>query len=150
MLYTPYDLSHESIRAIQIMSSIPNPPFSKSLEWGLQTGSPSEFPEYPHLKLTSSTAVDFLRAEINVSRLNNIYKHLWIAGRKGHIRPLHKQLMLRREIVITENPTMHLVWFENAIFMKPLPNALLSWEFWQRFICVTVKQEGGTEKQERG
>jgi hypothetical protein len=58
--------------------------------------------------------------------------------------------MLQRDIVITEDPTMHLVWFENTIFMKPIPVALLSWEFWRRFICVSVKQEGGTEKQERG
>jgi hypothetical protein len=34
--------------------------------------------------------------------------------------------------------------------MKPIPVALLSWEFWRRFICVSVKQEGGTVKQERG
>ncbi|KAH7383637.1 hypothetical protein BKA64DRAFT_712515 [Cadophora sp. MPI-SDFR-AT-0126] len=112
-----------------------SPPFPKSREWPPQAALLTEIPQNAQLPLTASAASSFLRSELDISRLDAIHQHLWLAGRLNHIRPLHKQHMLHRSIIITEDSSMHLVWFENNIFVKPIPHALLSWEFWQRFIC---------------
>jgi hypothetical protein len=59
---------------------------------------------------------------------------LWIAGRPTPPRPLHYQLLLRREIFVTERMDMHLVWTTGRIFLKPLPRFLLEPRFWSRFL----------------
>lgn len=77
----------------------------------------------------------FLIKDLTVSRLNEIYKHLWLAGRVGYVRPLHRQRMMQREIVITEETNLHLVWHENRIYIKPLPKFILHHEFFKDNLC---------------
>jgi len=40
-----------------------------------------------------------------------------------------------RTIIITEDPDEHLVWLENQIFVKPLPDFLVHWESWNSHLC---------------
>lgn len=77
----------------------------------------------------------FLIKDLTVSRLNDIHNHLWLAGRVGYVRPLHRQRMMQREIVITEETNLHLVWHENRIYIKPLPKFLLHYEFFKENLC---------------
>lgn len=51
--------------------------------------------------------------------------------RSSHISPLHHQAARGRRIVVAENPQLHLVWYYDQIFIKPLPRYLLSHAFWQ-------------------
>ena len=46
-------------------------------------------------------------------------------------RPLHHQLMIDRDICITEQMDMHLVWTTGQIFLKPIPRFLLDPGFWR-------------------
>ncbi|MCJ1326909.1 hypothetical protein MMC10_003575 [Thelotrema lepadinum] len=117
-----------------------SPPFAAAHSVGdpLTTSIPS----YPHLPLQSSVVSSYLLDAVSVSRLNELYRYLWTAGRPHHIRPLHTQLLLQRRLLITENPGMHLVWRGDRIYLKPLPVALLSYEFWQRFICPRFNKDG--------
>ncbi|MBE3041543.1 hypothetical protein IMZ48_02980, partial [Candidatus Bathyarchaeota archaeon] len=48
----------------------------------------------------------------------------------GHIYPLHHQAAHAREIIVNENPGLHLVWYYDRIFVKPIPVYFLSAEFW--------------------
>ncbi|KAI1377215.1 hypothetical protein F4677DRAFT_415632 [Hypoxylon crocopeplum] len=73
---------------------------------------------------------DFLARELLVERLNGIQDWLWICGRPMPPRPLHHQALIAREITITENPELHLVWSKNRIFLKPIPLYLLEPDFW--------------------
>jgi len=50
-------------------------------------------------------------------------------------RPLHRQAMLGRELVITEQVDLHMVRQESRIFLKPLPEFLLSADFWTTYLC---------------
>ena len=50
-------------------------------------------------------------------------------------RPLHKQTMLGRRIVITEQADLHLLWRGPQIFLKPLPVFLMDRGFWQQYLC---------------
>ncbi|KIK57341.1 hypothetical protein GYMLUDRAFT_46216 [Collybiopsis luxurians FD-317 M1] len=77
---------------------------------------------------------DFLCRELSVPRLNEVHRHLWIAGWNESIHPLHWHIMVRRQIVVTEDPNMHLVCTDWAIFIKPLPICLLDYDFYLCFI----------------
>jgi hypothetical protein len=72
---------------------------------------------------------------MDVSRLNKIHRYLWLAGRPTSARPLHRQKMMERQILITEQADLHLVWYESRIFLKPLPDYILDYQFWKETIC---------------
>lgn len=61
---------------------------------------------------------------------------LWWMSKQdsGNISPLHRQIVKGRKIVITEEPRLHLVWREDRIFIKPLPQYLTSHSFWHKFL----------------
>lgn len=135
-------------------SIIPPPPFARQNEIPSKFTLSTHVPGYSWLTLDTDNVAVFLFNEVYVHQLNDIEQHLWLAGRLGHVRPLHRQKMLKREIVITEDPGMHLVWYENTIFLKPIPAALMSWEFWQHHVCAdnveVLDEEGLCVKRQRG
>ncbi|KAJ7124619.1 hypothetical protein C8R43DRAFT_861707, partial [Mycena crocata] len=69
-------------------------------------------------------------------KLNDIHGHLWMAGWRGSLHPLHWHIMVRRNIVVTEDTDMHLVCTEWAIFVKPLPVCLLDHNVYSRHIAI--------------
>lgn len=48
-----------------------------------------------------------------------------------HIMPLHHQKSHAREIRVTESPGLHLVWYYELIFIKPIPAYFYSQAFWE-------------------
>lgn len=77
--------------------------------------------------------------ELDLQRLNKIFNFLWIAGRPMPPRPLHHQVLLSREIFITEKMDMHLVWTGGRIFLKPIPRFLLEPGFWISYLsCANI------------
>lgn len=72
-------------------------------------------------------------------RLNAIHQHLWLAGLPNAARPLHRQKLIGRSILITEDPDEHLVWFEGQIFIKPLPDFLLDYDYWNDNLCSDIE-----------
>ncbi|EHK21701.1 uncharacterized protein TRIVIDRAFT_191995 [Trichoderma virens Gv29-8] len=73
--------------------------------------------------------------DLDVTRLNNIHKHLWLAGLPSASRALHNQVRVGREIIITENADLHIVWRDNVLTLKPLPDYLLSYSTWVNILC---------------
>jgi hypothetical protein len=51
-----------------------------------------------------------------------------------NINALHRQRVKGREVIVTEEPRLHLVWLHNRIFIKPLPRYLLSYAFWEGYL----------------
>lgn len=68
------------------------------------------------------------------AKLDSIYKHLWSAGSKRNISPLHHQKVLCREIILTERSDLHLVWFGRTIYIQPLRNSLLNEHFFNTVV----------------
>ncbi|KAI4171027.1 MAG: hypothetical protein LQ343_004564 [Gyalolechia ehrenbergii] len=64
--------------------------------------------------------------------LDRLAPHLWLLATQSssHINPLHEQVLKGCNIVITENPELHLTWTDNRIFIKPIPPYMLSHAFW--------------------
>ncbi|KAI1817169.1 hypothetical protein GGS20DRAFT_78018 [Poronia punctata] len=83
-----------------------------------------------HIVIPSAQDAEFLSGELLVKKLNAIQDWLWVCGRPMPPRPLHHQIVISRDIVLTENPELHLIWSNHRIFIKPLPSWLLDPDFW--------------------
>ena len=100
------------------------------------------------------TAADFtiVNKELDLQRLNKVFVWLWVAGRPMPPRPLHYQLLLSREIFVTEQMDMHMVWTTGRIFLKPIPRFLLEPRFWSRRLsceqdCICLKDEAVNSRE---
>lgn len=78
--------------------------------------APPSTNRFPGLEVTCVPMSDLdaererLYRALHAKDLEMIHKQLWYAGRPGNIRPLHHQRVLRRELILTEDPRLHLVW----------------------------------------
>ena len=73
---------------------------------------------------TDTPTGQFMVSDLSMTVLNAIHHHLWIAGSYGNISPLHHQRVILRDIIPSELPQLHLVWFDRKIYIKPLPDCL--------------------------
>ncbi|KAK1828990.1 hypothetical protein QBC39DRAFT_357757 [Podospora conica] len=73
---------------------------------------------------------DLLTSELSPARVHQRVRFLWLAGRPVPPRPLHHQLLLGRDIFVSERIDLHLVWGGGRIFVKPIPRYLLNPDFW--------------------
>ncbi len=90
-----------------------------------------------------------LSEELDPQRLHGITNLLWLAGRPVPPRPLHRQVMLDREIVVSERIDVHLVWGRGRIFIKPLPRYLLNPRFWRTHLVCRCPPAGNCTCQRR-
>ncbi|KAL8930013.1 MAG: hypothetical protein Q9172_000245 [Xanthocarpia lactea] len=122
--------------------SVINPPFREEhqlddeLDHILQCNVPQVFPSNPRLSLNSAALQDFLMEDVCPSKLNRLAPHLWMCSAPSHknVPPLHNHAVHNRNIVLTEDPGLHLVWETGRIFIKPLPTYLLSHAFWVLYL----------------
>ena len=111
----------------------------------LDSGAHGSVPDVPTLKLPGYPRIslqdrhgllEFLRTEYCSADLDRIADRLlWMSKQdSANISPLHRQSVKRRNIVVTEDPKLHLVWIHDRIFVKPLPLYLTSYTFWQEYL----------------
>ncbi|KAL2843329.1 hypothetical protein BJY01DRAFT_197295 [Aspergillus pseudoustus] len=77
----------------------------------------------------------YLTFQLATPKLNQIHHLLWLAGLPRAARPLHRQKLMKRSVILTESPDEHLVWGPGNILVKPVPEYLLDHEFWVKEIC---------------
>lgn len=77
----------------------------------------------------------YLEGELVPTKLDKIHRHLHYAGAPRFARPLHRQKLMGRHVVITESVSEHLVWHQAKIFVKPLNSYLLDHKFWADYLC---------------
>lgn len=103
----------------------------------LQDLPDESLPSHPLIQLSDSVGVlSCLEKSCVSADLEAAASSLWILSTQSgaNISPLHHQRVKGRQIVITEDPGLHLVWIHNRIFLKPIPRYLLSFPFWERFL----------------
>ena len=85
---------------------------------------------------------DILYRELCTPILDELSPYLYLVAKKSsqHIDALHVQLIKGRKIVITEDPQLHLIWFYDMIYLKPIPAYLLNHDFWARHLCFSQAQ----------
>ncbi|KFY17771.1 hypothetical protein V491_04937 [Pseudogymnoascus sp. VKM F-3775] len=116
-----------------------SPPFEKSIAPASSVLVPVVYQDKNYrCKRTEEINGDvskFLKHDLDVSRLTDIEPYLWLAGMRRSARPLHRQVMMDRDVVITEQADLHLTWRGPRVYIKPLPRYLLDVNFWKRNIC---------------
>ncbi|CAK1357588.1 unnamed protein product [Cercospora beticola] len=92
-------------------------------------------PGHPRIR-TQTDTVHFLSDDLLTPDLDELSPWLWLMSTPSctNITPLHQQRLRGREIVIMEDPGLHLVWHHRAIYIKPLPGYLLDSEFRERLL----------------
>lgn len=105
----------------------------------LRNVPPAAFQNGYTLTLVKDNPDVYYSSELLTSRLNNIKNYLWLAGLPSCARPLHRQHLLGRQILITEDPNEHLIWHQTRIFLKPLPLFLFSYDCWTHILCKNIE-----------
>ena len=108
-----------------------SPPFARDVQLNSEPLDESIPGEHTPIHMAGTFLLDSLTQQ----KANALFNHLWFAGTPGKFRPLHEQLVFRRIVIPCENPQLHLVWFNDAIYVKPLPPCLTNYEFWRQHIC---------------
>lgn len=105
---------------------------------------------------TSTDPQACVASELDLHRPRQIYGLLWLAGRPRLPRPLHYQIVVSREVFITERMDMHLVRTKRQVFIKPIPRYLLRSSLWDTFLgcsglcrCATTSTLDKAEECER-
>ena len=127
----------------------------ENLHWGYlthngSTNLPQQSPQQLLSQLSPDKASTFLMAELSTPLLDSLYPKLWLVARKegSHIDPLHHQHVKGRQVIVNEDPKMHLIWTPNRIFIKPIPHCLFSYYFWLSFLSpgACIKKPNGLSK----
>ncbi|SPO06921.1 uncharacterized protein DNG_09615 [Cephalotrichum gorgonifer] len=131
-----------------MIANLPLPPFESAhqLMRGLDK-SAQYVPGHPHVSLDDRGRVgDLLVRDLCSDDLDRVADKLWWMSKQdsGSISPLHRQLVKRRTIIVTEDPKLHLVWIYDRIFIKPLPRYITSYIFWRDYL------NGDTSSDARG
>lgn len=138
-----------SILNFNALSPCIYPPFDKWLELNdsldpgrpqhvSQIYQPQPLPGHPLVNFRHRQEVNnLLNRELLTPKLDSLYKYPWLVGTQNgsHISPLHFQNVKGREVVITEDPELHLVWYYDRTYVKPIPAYLFSYEFWREYLC---------------
>jgi hypothetical protein len=113
------------------------PPFSEdsTVEFATSANLPPFFQHDDGLQDPMADTYIFLQTDLRTPKLNRVHRYLWLAGLPQPARPLHRQRLLGRAIHLTEIPDEHLIWHDNYILIKPVPEYLLSYEFWKHELC---------------
>ncbi|PQE16466.1 subtilisin-like serine protease protein [Rutstroemia sp. NJR-2017a WRK4] len=115
-------------------------PFAKEHELYKRLRGPDEaqqLPGHPQILLQDTTElIAFISKDLCTPILEKLSPRLWWMSTQSsaHIGPLHHQAVKQRNIIISENPELHLVWYYDRIFIKPLPKYLLTFDFWNTYL----------------
>jgi hypothetical protein len=111
------------------------PPESKShTDTNKNTPGRTAVPGYTHLDMEDPNLVSaFLVRDLECKQLDQLAPKLWMMSTQSsaNISPLTRQRVKDRQIILTEEPMLHLIWFYDKIYIKPIPRYLLSYGFWQ-------------------
>jgi hypothetical protein len=90
----------------------------------------------------------FLHEEFNTKVINELADWLPFVARRSpkNIDALHMQLIKGRKILVAEKADLHLVWWNNIIFIKPVPPYLCNWTFWSQYLCRDANAADGGDQ----
>lgn len=90
-------------------------------------------PGFPLLAWHDRPNVDAcLASELLTTELDTMAPYMWMMTTQSsaNINSLHRQIVKGRDLVVAEDPQLHLVWRQDRIFVKPIPKCLLMYDFW--------------------
>jgi hypothetical protein len=106
-------------------------------------------PDAPRIRLgcTSAIVLHCLK-DLDTPDLNRLGEKLWWVGPTPDIVSLCQYAVLERRVQITEDPSVHLLWVEGIVYVKPLPAYLTSFAFWE-FLMESARGATDLDEQTR-
>ena len=118
---------------------------------GMSFSSNDQLPGQPRIYLgpLPGPLFEYLENDLCTRDLDAILPKLWLMATRssGNVSPLHHQRVKWRQIIITENPRLHLLWIDDHIFIKPLPMYLLSYDFWEKYLLPDSSSIAGLNQK---
>lgn len=107
----------------------------------------TSIPGHPRIR-DGSEISSFLVEDLCTPELDEISPWLWLISTPSYtnITALHRQKLRGREIVVMEDPGLHLVWHRGAIYIKPIPRYLLGKDFRKRLLGWEAPSSGKSMK----
>ncbi|KAF1952375.1 hypothetical protein CC80DRAFT_495436 [Byssothecium circinans] len=105
-------------------------------------------PDAPRVALGSSEIIPYCLEDLDTPHMNEFGEKLWWAEPNPSIKTLSQQLVFGRKIVVTEDPSVHLVCSDDIIYMKPLPSYITSYAFWE-YLLDSSNESIDTGERER-
>ncbi|PIG90370.1 hypothetical protein AARAC_011769 [Aspergillus arachidicola] len=123
-------------------ASVKIPPFNK-LNQLITNKNKGEIPNAPLVSSQWSEVQRFLINELDAAALNDLYPYLIFVATKlwSHIDPLDVHITRGRNIILTENPDLHLIWYYGCLYLKPIPHCLLNFDFWNQYLSGDHRQQ---------
>ena len=148
-----YDSKSTGICVMAMGSNVPAPPFPSAHQLTRELDEPTRHvPSHPRVSLDDRNRMrDLLIREFCSDDLDKVASRLWWMSKQDsrNISPLHRQLVKRRAIVVTEDPKLHLVWIHDRVFIKPLPRYITSYAFWRDYLGAETGSDGRNERIRR-
>jgi hypothetical protein len=120
------------------MSTIPfQPKYQLNGDLDVPDSEQTGLPGNPRIRLDDPPQLNsFINKDFGLGDLEKLAPHLWFLSKHdgGNISPLHRQFVKGRRIVTTEDIRLHLVWYYDRIFIKPLPQYITSHAFWSEYL----------------
>ncbi|KAI9736327.1 MAG: hypothetical protein M1834_001213 [Cirrosporium novae-zelandiae] len=115
-------------------------------------GSIPHVPGEPDIDLKANEVHKFLIRELDNPILDELCPRLerFYRNSGSNIDPLHRQIMIGRQVVLTEDPKFHLVWCHNKIYLKPIPICLFNYYFWAQYLSSIKPSMSATSNAENG
>ena len=102
-------------------------------------------PGHPRIVVENTPKLcTFVWREFDLADLERLAPRLWMMTTQSsaNISPLHRQRVKGRDIIVTEDPRLHLIWYYNCVYIKPLPKYLLSHTFWEKYLLSPTSPLG--------
>lgn len=73
-----------------------------------------------------------------------------MCGRPMRVKPLHRYTMEGYDVLYAERMDLHLLKFSTKLMLKPLPEYMLDYDFWESWICNEGEGKSGWWKAAAG
>jgi hypothetical protein len=106
-------------------------------------------PDAPRVRLDCPSKIsEYYLRDLDTPEMNGLGEKLWWAGPTPEVVSLTQHTVLERRIQVTEDPSVHLLWTEGIIHVKPLPAYLTSYAFWE-YLLDSSSDNMSLENRER-
>ena len=112
-------------------------------------------PNAPTTGLRPDVVQDFLFHELSTPLLDKLNPKLWsVTSRCGsHIDSLNESILKGRAITACEDAQLHLLFYHDRIFIKPVPVCLFNHQFWSTYLDEDIghqRSHADTPADDRG
>jgi hypothetical protein len=138
----PFQRDRQLCEELQYSADAKAPPCIQGL------GITQNLPDAPRVRLDCpSTMLEYCLLDLDTPEMNRLGERLWWAGPTPNVVSLMQHMVLARQIQVTEDSSVHLLWTDSVIYIKPLPAYLSSYAFWDYLLDSSTTNTNPEERK---